>query len=232
MITNYMKLAWRNLVRNKAFSFINIMGLSVGLTTCLLIMLYIADETRYDKHHKDANQIFRIASVTGTGETWAAAPAPLAWALKNDLPEVQQVTRLLSFPDIEKMLLKYEQGSESRRFYESGGYYVDSTFFQVFTYEFIYGNAATALNEPNSLVISDNIAQKFFGNKDAVGKALVVNTPFGDFNYKVTGVFNSEKNKTISAPITFCRCGTTICGIGCNSKQAGAVPTFSTHMLS
>ena len=78
MLKNYFKIAWRNLARNKAFSFINIFGLSVGLATCLLIMLYILDETSYDKHQKDAARIFRIASVTGKGEMWAAAPAPVA----------------------------------------------------------------------------------------------------------------------------------------------------------
>src|SRR5882762_244504 len=110
MLRSYLKIAFRNLTRNKVFSFINIFGLAAGLATCLLIMLYIFDESSYDKHHKNGDRIFRIASVSATGgkgETWAAAAAPLAGALKNDLPEVEQVTRLMTFPDIETMLLKY-----------------------------------------------------------------------------------------------------------------------------
>ena len=163
MIKNYFKIAFRNLSRNKAFSFINIFGLAVGLATCLLIMLYIFDESSYDKHHKDGDRVFRIASKTDKGEGWAAGPAPLAAGLKNDLPEVEQSTRLLTFPDIATMLLKYEHNAESKQFFETNGYYVDSTFFQVFTYDFIYGNPATALDEPNSTVISKELADKFFG---------------------------------------------------------------------
>ncbi len=196
MIKNYFKTAFRNLTRNKAFSFINIFGLSVGLATCLLIMLYIFDETSYDKHQKDAARIFRIASVTGKGEMWAAAPAPVAWTLKNDLPEVEQVTRIMTFPEIEKMLLKYENKSESKQFFESNGYYVDSTFFQLFTYDFKYGNSNTALDQPNSIVISEQIAQKFFGEMNPVDKRVKVNTPFGEFSYTVKGVFNNIENKS------------------------------------
>ena len=121
MFKNYFKIAVRNLARNKAFSFINIFGLSAGLATCLLLMLYIFDESRYDKHHKDGDRVFRVASKTGKGETWAAGPGPLAWGLKSDLPEVEQSTRLLTFPDIETMLLKYEQPEKSKQFFESNG---------------------------------------------------------------------------------------------------------------
>ena len=196
MIKNYFKIAFRNLSRNKAFSFINIFGLSVGLATCLLIMLYIFDESSYDKQHKDGDRVFRVAGRAGNGEGWAAGPAPLAAGMKNDLPEVEQTTRLLTFPDIATMLLKYEHGAEKKQFYETNGYYVDSTFFQIFTYDFIYGNPGTALNEPNSTVISKELAGKFFGKENPVGKAILILTPFGEFNYTVKGVFNSEKSKS------------------------------------
>ncbi|HTI08297.1 MAG TPA: ABC transporter permease [Puia sp.] len=196
MLKNYFKIAIRSLTRNKAFSFINIFGLAVGLATCLLIMLYIFDESSYDQHHKDGDRLFRIASVSGKGETWAADPAPMAWALKNDLPEVEQATRLMTFPDIEKMLLKYKNQSENKQFFETNGYYVDSTFFQLFTYDFIYGNAATALEEPNTMVLSEQLAGKFFGKENPVGKAMQVVTPFGEFNYTVKGVFDNTKHKS------------------------------------
>ncbi|MCW3117857.1 MAG: transporter, permease protein [Chitinophagaceae bacterium] len=196
MINNYFKIAFRNLTRNKAFSFINIFGLAVGLATCMLIMLYIFDESSFDKHHKDGDRVFRVASITGKGETWAAGPGPLAWGLKNNLPEVEQAARLLTFPEIATMLMKYEQPVESKQFFESNGYYVDSTFFQLFTYDFIYGNPATALDQPNSTVISSELAGKFFGKENPVGKAILITTPFGEFNYTVKGVFNKDKNKS------------------------------------
>ncbi|MEO5890545.1 MAG: ABC transporter permease [Ferruginibacter sp.] len=196
MIKNYFKIALRNLNRHKAFSFINIFGLAVGLATCLLIMLYIFDENSYDKHHKNADRVFRIASVGGKGETWAAGPGPLAWGLKNDLPEVEQATRLMTFPDIETMLLKYKNNAVSKQFFETNGYYVDSTFFQLFTYDFIYGNAATALDQPNSIVISEQLSHKFFDKEDPVGKSFLINTPFGEFNYTVKGVFSGAKYKS------------------------------------
>ena len=153
MLKNYFKIAWRNLLRNRAFSLINIFGLAIGLASCLLITLYIFDENNYDKHQKNGDRVFRIASVTNKGETWAAAAGPLAFTLKNNLPEIEEATRLMTFPDIAKMLMQYEGSSEKKQFFESNGYYVDSTFFRLFTYDFTYGNAATALNEPNSLVI-------------------------------------------------------------------------------
>lgn len=218
MLKNYFKIAWRNLRKNKAFSFINIFGLAVGLASCLLIVLYIFDESSYDKHQKDGNRLFRIATVSNKTETWAAAAAPLAFALKNNLPEAEQATRLMTFPDIAKMLLTYQNGSDKKRFFESNGYYVDSTFFQVFTYKFIYGNAATALNEPNSIVISDGISHKFFGNGNPVGKPLLINTPFGEFNYIVKAVFDNNNINHIFRQVTFFLCVTMICGTGCNSK--------------
>ena len=199
MIKNYFKIAWRNLSRNKAFSFINIFGLAIGLATCLLIMLYIFDESSYDKQHKNADSIFRIASVSslkGKAETWAAAAAPLAGAITTELPEVEQATRLMTFPDIETMLLKYNNNTVQKAFFENKGYYVDSTFFQLFTYDFIYGNAGTALSGTNSLVISEQLSEKFFGRENPVGKAILVNTPFGEFNYTVKGVFNSSNHKS------------------------------------
>lgn len=139
MIKNLFKITFRSLVRNKAFSLINIFGLAVGLATCLLIMLYILDESSYDRHHQEGDRIFHVAFINSKGETWTAGPGPLAWGLKNDLPEVVQSTRLLTFPDIETMLLKYQQNSGSKQFFETNGFYVDSTFFQIFTFDFIPG---------------------------------------------------------------------------------------------
>jgi putative ABC transport system permease protein len=198
MFRNYLKIAFRNISRNKAHTYINISGLAIGLATCLLIALYIFDEASYDKHHHDVDKLYRVASISSIkGETWAAAPAPLAWSLKNDLPEVQQVTRLMTFPFIQNMLLTYEHDGQKKQFYEPRGYYVDSTFFQLFTYDFIYGNPSSALDRPNSIVISDNIYNKFFTkNQDPVGKSIVISTPFGPATYTIKGVFSTAKYRS------------------------------------
>jgi putative ABC transport system permease protein len=196
MLINYLKIAFRNLARNKTFSFINIFGLAAGLATCLLIMLYIKDESSFDKHHKDGDRIYRIASVTSNGENWAAAPAPLAFAAKNDLPDVEEITRLFTFPDIQSLTLKVKQPSKTIQFIEREGYYVDSTYFRVLTYDFEYGNPNTALNTPNSIVISGQIANKFFGNQNPLGRTMIVVTPFGEMNYTVNGVFDNTKHKS------------------------------------
>lgn len=192
MYKNYIKIGWRNLVKNKGYSFINIGGLALGLTTCVLIMLYVADEMTYDKHYADGHRIYRIASITA--EKYVTQPAPVAEALKRDFPEVEQATRLLKFPGIDKMLLENE--AEQKRFFEVNAFYVDSTFFDLFNYEFKFGDRNTALDEPNTIVISGQVAEKFFGDDDPVDKVLKVTLPFGNFNYTVKGVFNNTKNKS------------------------------------
>lgn len=196
MFRNYLKVTFRSLSRNKAFSFINIFGLAVGLATCLLIMLYIADEASYDKHHWHGDRVFRVASVNDKGETWGAGPAPLAAGMKNDLPEVEVSARLMTFPDIETMLLKYTANGKSRQFFEKNGYYVDSTFFDIASFAFIRGDAKKALLRPNSIVISSTLSRKLFENEEPVGKAIMVNTPFGEFSYLVTAVFDDSRYKS------------------------------------
>lgn len=193
MFRNFFKVTFRNFRRNKTFSFINIVGLAVGLACCLLIILYISDENRYDAHHKNINQLYRIACVSNKGEDWAATAAPLAYTVQSNLPQVEQATRLLTFPDIATLLIQYHQGNTHKQFIENNGYYADANFFDVLTYPFIYGDSHTALATPNSVVISKNMCDQFFGNSDPVGKVLLVNTAFGEFNYTVKGVFDNHQ---------------------------------------
>jgi putative ABC transport system permease protein len=201
MFKNYLKIAFRNLARNKAFSFINIFGLSVGLATCLLIMLYVFDESGYDSYHKNAGDIYRIAYTSdkeggGKAEAWPALAAPLAGGVKSNIPEVEQAARLLKFPGLEKMLLTYKSNNEVKQFYETNGFYIDSSFFQIFNYNFLYGSPLTSLKEPNSMVLSESVYHKLFGNENPVGKTITVGTPFGEFTYSVKGVFKEENIKT------------------------------------
>ena len=186
MIRNYLKIAWRNLLKNKVYSFINIGGLAVGMASCLLILLFVLDESSYDKHHKDSHQLFRIASE-GKDEKWVGTGAVYASALKKDFPEVEQTARLLRFPGIDKMLVAHEQSQ--KKFFETKAYFVDSTFFQLFGYSTKYGDLNQALNTPNSLVISEEIAERFFGNTNPINQSLKVTLSFGEQIYTVKGVF-------------------------------------------
>lgn len=201
MFKSYLRVAIRSLSRNKLFAFINIFGLSIGLTTCLLILIYIISENGYDRQNKDANLIYRVASAASTSsgpreKGWAATAAPVAWGLSSDLPQVAGATRLLKFPLMEKFLLSVKDNKDPKQFYEPNGYYVDSTFLRIFTYDLQYGNAETALDAPNSVIISEELSRKLYGTVNPVGRPLTVGMPFGNFDYTVKGVFRDKDRKT------------------------------------
>ena len=192
MLGHYIKISWRNILRSRSFSFINVFGLAFGLSACVLIMLYVVDELQYDQHHLDGERIYRVASKT-VSDGWAAAAAPVAGALKSELPEVEQVTRLVRIPGFQTILLKKE--SENKQFFESNVFYVDSTFFKIFTYDIKFGTKQ-GLMAPNSIAISETVSTKFFGDEDPVGQPLTVGLSFGDFTYKVGAVFKDDKFKS------------------------------------
>ncbi len=201
MLKNYLKIAWRNLMKNKTFSFINVFGLSIGLTCCMLIALYMYHEFSYDKHHRNADRIYQLGTnfiKEGKEDLSANTPAPMARAMQMEFPEIQTSTRLLrAFAD-DKTLLQYKpQVGDTRSYYETHGYLADSTFFKVLTYHFKEGNPATALLNPNSLVISDKIARKIFGNESAIDKTVRISSSTnGDYDFKVTGVFTPSSTPT------------------------------------
>ncbi|WP_018615778.1 ABC transporter permease [Segetibacter koreensis] len=204
MLRNYFKIAWRNLMKSKVFSFINIFGLTVGLTCCMLITLYIVNELSYDKYHKNVKDLYQLGTIFITPgeeikpENWSAnTPAPMAQLMKQEFPEIQETTRMLGLFTEDKTLLQYkENNGELKSFYETKGYLADSTFFRLFTYNFIEGNAATALTRPNTLVLSDEIAKKIFGTQSALNKIVHISSSTnGDHDFTVTGVF-----KPINSP--------------------------------
>jgi len=181
MFKNYLKVALRNLWKNKAFSAINIVGLSAGLAVCLLIVLYVKDELSYDKYNAQAENIYRIDAdifFNGTQFTSAVSPAPLVPTLKKDYPQIVQYVRLRDFHDI---LIK--KGNQNIQ--DHNAVFADSTFFQVFSIPMIAGNRLTALNEPNSIVIDETTARKYFNSTDVVGKTLYVDNYV---NCKITGI--------------------------------------------
>jgi putative ABC transport system permease protein len=171
MLKNYLKTTLRNLWRYKGFGLINILSLTIGLVGCLVIALFVWDEKQYDKFLPGSENIYRIYEERheDNGLTYAACvPPAFATFLKNEYPEVSATTRILMRND--KFLL--ENGDKAA--YEEKGMLVDSNFFQLFPVPFLNGDKNTALNEPNSVVVSESIARKYFGNENAMGKTLKI----------------------------------------------------------
>src|SRR5215217_5178873 len=201
MLQNYFKIAWRNIKNNKLFSFINIFGLSVGFSCCLLITLYIVHETGYDHHHKNADRLYEVATTfvkDAKNDPMPNTPAPMAAAMKQEFPEIDETTRILQLFAEDKTLLQYKPGNgETKSFYETKGFAADSTFFRLFSYQFIEGNPNTCLNVPNTVVINEEIAQKLFGNERALNKTIKISSNTnGDTSFTVTGVFRPLKKPT------------------------------------
>ena len=197
MFKTYLKIAWRSVMKNKMFSFINIFGLSVGLTCCILITLYIVHETSYDKFFKNADRIYRVGTVfidQGVEDKGGNTSAPLGKLLQQEYPEVQSSARLLNLFRDDKTLFQVQHaGGKIISFYETKGFLADSNFFQILTYQFKEGDPKTALLEPNSVVISSDIAKKLFGDESAINKIVRVSSSTnGDTSFRITGVFNEQ----------------------------------------
>jgi putative ABC transport system permease protein len=198
MIKNYLKIAWRNLLKSKLFSFINIFGLSVGMTCCMLLLLYILSEVSFDKHQEHANELYLVRSenVRFNGEKMdnPRAPAPYAGALKQEFPEVVQVTRAwVNFLENKTLLKVVDSGKTVKSVFETKGCHVDSTFFDMFSYQFIEGDRNSALKDPRSVVLSEDVAKKLFGNTSAINKTINIGGTDGNGeNFIVTGVYKDE----------------------------------------
>lgn len=184
MLKNYFTIAWRNLLKNRVFSIVNIAGLATGLACFILITLYVVDELSYDRFNEKADRIYRINSdirFGGTELSLAVSSDALGAALKNDYPQVEEFARLYNSSG-SKLVKK---GNEFIR--ENNVVHGDSTLFNVFTLPAVTGNAKTALNDPNTVVITESTAKKYFGSTDVVGKTIETNDN-GSTLYKVTAV--------------------------------------------
>ncbi|HEY4324401.1 MAG TPA: ABC transporter permease [Mucilaginibacter sp.] len=184
MIVNYLKIAWRNMIKNKTFSLINITGLSIGISVCFIIMMYVQNELSYDRYNKNADRIARIqfkATMNGGQIDEASVMAPVAQAVKNDFPEVEEATRLLNLGG-----QKVNYGTKT--FKNDVIALADPNFFNVFTLPLIHGDVKTVLSQPGTLIISKATAEKYFGSENPIGKTIGFdnNTEL----YKVTGVFD------------------------------------------
>jgi len=195
MVRNYFKIAWRNLMKNKFFSIVNIFGLSVGLACCMLIALYLHYETSYDAYQKNIKNLYEIGtSFVNKGQKddqRASTSPPVATAMKQEYPEIAEVTRLLGATADDDQLVQYAPpGGDKKTFLERGGYLADPTFFRLFDYNFIEGKPNDALSDPNTIVISEEIAKTIFGNEPALNKVLRLSSNMnGEQDYKITGVF-------------------------------------------
>ncbi|HET9825341.1 MAG TPA: ABC transporter permease, partial [Chitinophagaceae bacterium] len=181
MLKNYLKTALRNLWKSKGFSAINIIGLATGLSVFLMIILYVTDELSYDAYNTNADRIYRLDAelyFNNTGFHAATSPEPLAYTLIKDYPQIEQMVR---FRDAGDILVK----KDNQNIREHHAVFADSTFFKVFTVCLIHGNPATALNDPNSIVIDESTAKRYFNSTDAVGKTLYVDN---SANCKITAV--------------------------------------------
>ncbi len=198
MFKSYFKTAARFLLKNKTFSFINILGLTLGTLCCLYIVLYVTDEYSYDKQHKDVQDIYRIdaysvAKQRGAESRWGTTVAPTAPLMKQDFAEVAQFTRVVPFLGVDKQLLAYK----NRSFYETDAVNVDSTFFDVFSFHFLAGNPHTALLQPYSMVLLKPIAEKLFGSENPIGKTISIdNENDGKHDYIVQGVVDESLGKS------------------------------------
>ncbi|MCC8426964.1 ABC transporter permease [Mucilaginibacter sp. UR6-11] len=189
MFKSYFKIAFRNLWKNKSFSAINILGLALGLAVCLLITLFVIDELSYDKYNVNADRIYRVSSdfkVNGSLFNDRESPAPMAAVMMKDYPGIEQATRLKY---IGKTLVK--EGSQTIT--EDNTFYGDANMFKVFTLPFISGDPNTALSQPNSMVISEDVAKKYFNSTDVIGKTLHLNNTE---DYKITGLIKNTPRQS------------------------------------
>jgi putative ABC transport system permease protein len=191
MFRNYVKLTIRHLLKYRTYSFINIAGLAIGLTCCILILLYVRDELRYDRFHENAERIYRLTLSTNNDDqpTNANTSFNQGPALAAEFPEVESIVRFRKMGWGEKRV--FARGDN--RFYEDRFFFADPNVFQVFSFPFFSGNPETALAEPFSIVITEGMSQKYFGEKNALGETIALD-PYndGDFtDYKITGVLKN-----------------------------------------
>ena len=195
MIKNYFKIAWRNLLRNKVHGIINIGGLAVGFAGFLIILLYLNHELSYDTWDDDLARVYKISEQSDQ-EILEMTPAPLAGFLQENAPFVEAATAISPYGDFEALL-----SVGDKKIYQRGFIETDSSFFKVFPYQMAHGDAATALDKPNSMVISTAVAEKLFGQEDPIGRTVTV---FNSFECEVTAVMKEiDKPSHLEAEVIY-----------------------------
>lgn len=178
MLTNYLKFTFRNLKRNKTYSIINILGLSIGIACSILILLWVQDELSYDRFNKNADSIYRVVKYSADNKGASQSPAQLAPTVAANIPGVDSYVRVFKLP---RLIFKWEDN----KFYEDNGIAADPAILSMFTFPLIEGDPQTALNEPVDIVITESMAKKYFGKADPINKTIQID---GQNNVKVTGI--------------------------------------------
>lgn len=180
MIKNLFKTALRHIVKHFGYSILNILGLTLGITSALFLIIYVSDEVSYDRYHEKADRIYRVSTTIREPDdkfTWIFAQIPFGPQVVHDYPEVQSFVRFINMP---RALYKYED----KEFNEENFYYADSTLFDIFTYKVLKGDPKAAVLAPKKILLTEKTANKYFGKSDPVGKTLTS----GKDTYEVTGV--------------------------------------------
>jgi putative ABC transport system permease protein len=184
MLRNYLKIIFRNLRRHKVFSLINILGLAVGMAACLLVLLFIHHELNFDGFHEDKENVYRLCEV----QSWdgiitqkvALSMYPMGPMLSQDYPEVEDFARIFTWDEIPII-------HDEKKVYIDKFYWTDSAFLDMFSFPMVAGDASTALDEPNTIVITETTAKKIFGNLDVIGKQVSL-AGNDTFTCTITGV--------------------------------------------
>jgi len=201
MIKNHFKIALRNFQKNKLQTLINLLGLTVGTVCCLSILTYVVAQFGYDDDFADSNLIYRINTSIpehDDGVLSAGVSPPIAFALKEDFPEVEEACRVVYFGSGNDGLLRNPENDEA--FYETRGYLADSTFFNLFNFPFVEGKANGSLTQPNSIVLSQALTAKLFDTEKALGKTLILGSGEQEQTLTIKGVFKKDFSKTHLKP--------------------------------
>ncbi len=188
MLKNYIKIAFRNLFRNKSFSLINIGGLAIGMASAILILLWVQNEISFDRFHKKNNRLYEVWENNisdGALQTGLATPQLMGPALKNDYPEIESTARISWDQPI---LFGYGD-----KHIKATGTWADPSFLTMFSFPLLMGDAKTALNDPHSLVITEKISKKLFGDEDPIGKVVKFDN---SENFIITGLLKDLPNNT------------------------------------
>jgi putative ABC transport system permease protein len=198
MLKYNLILFFRNIQRQKLFSFINILGLSVGMTSALLMYLYVSSEFSHDRFHVNANRIYRVNQTFIWGEAnknqFSSTGPGVSFALEAEIPEVEQIVRIFTPGDF---LMSYTNAAkEIKSIDQSHIFAADSNFFKVFTFPLLKGNPETALRYPQTMVMTESVAKKYFGDEDPIGKLVRVGEGNQQQNYEVTGIIKDTPDNS------------------------------------
>ena len=198
MIINYLKIAWRNLLKNRFYSLINCTGLTVGLSVGILILLWVQDELSYDRFHEKSDVIYKLENKVGTGSSqqiWTTTVAPIAEFAKRELPEVKNAVRITY--DGQFTLFKYK----GKVFNDANSAFTDPTLFSVFDFKLVQGNQSKPFADNHSVVLTEKTAKRYFGNDDPIGKVILANN---NTSFTVTGIIRDiPKNSAIQVEMFF-----------------------------